>query len=296
MLCARPFMQGMTEFGCGQCMPCRMNRRRLWTARLMLEAQRHEHSAFITLTYDKDHLPEGATLVPRDVQLFLKLIRKWYGKVRYYVVGEYGERNGRPHYHMALFGFLDTEMVLDTTPKSKDIVLKGLLKDYWPHGQVHFGTLTADSASYIVSYVVKRMTKCDDPRLNGRHPEFCRMSLKPGIGAERADDMSKAIRDCIDLSSGEIYGLSSGDVPAQFVCDGKRYPLGRYLRQRLRKGVGIPVTEPIICGELRSYARYVDLSGAGKRGWKVREDRRVQSELQAKGLYERSLSKKGIGL
>lgn len=293
MLCSRPFMNGMSEFGCGQCMPCRMNRRRLWTARLMLEAQRHEHSCFLTLTYDSVHLPAGGTLVLRDVQLFLKLLRKWYGKpLRYYVVGEYGDRTMRPHYHMALFGFHDIDMVLDR----HSVVVKGLLKDHWLHGNIHFGTLTPDSAGYIVSYVVKRMTKADDPRLGGRFPEFCRMSLKPGIGAARADDMAVAIRDGVDTVTGEFYGFVDGDVPSQFIFDGKRYPLGRYLRQRLRKSFGVAVTEPVFVGELRNYRRYVDLSSAGKRGWKVREDRRMQSAADAHGKYERSLSKKGIGL
>lgn len=293
MLCSRPFVQGMTEFGCGQCMPCRMNRRRLWTARLMLEAQKHEHSCFLTLTYSNENLPKDLSVNKRDPQLFLKLVRKWYGKpLRYYLVGEYGDRTGRPHYHMALFGFHEEKMVLDRD----GMISEGLIKDCWPHGHVHFGTLTPDSAGYVVSYVVKRMTKADDPRLGGRFPEFCTMSLKPGIGATRADDMASAIRAGVDTVTGEYYGFVEGDVPAQFVFDGKRYPLGRYLRQRLRKSFGIAVTEPLIVGELRSYRRYVDLSGAGKRGWKVREDRRVQSELQAKGVFERSQSKKGIGL
>lgn len=292
MLCSSPFMQGMSEFGCNQCMPCRMNRRRLWTGRLMLEAQRHEHSCFLTLTYDKLHLPEGGNLVKRDIQLFLKRIRFVGCKVRYYVVGEYGDRTLRPHYHMALFGFHDPLMELD----HKRVVVKGILKDEWIHGNVHFGTLTPDSAGYIVSYVVKRMTKSDDVRLDGRSPEFATMSLRPGIGATRVDEFAEPIMKGVDSVTGECYGLPDGDVPGVFRCDGRIYSLGRYLRRRLRLAVGLPEAEPLICGELRNYKRYVDLSAAGKRGWKVREDRRLMSDLKAKGLHERSSSKKGIGL
>lgn len=292
MLCSRPFTQGLEEFGCGQCMPCRLNRRRLWTARLMLEAQKHEHSCFLTLTYDDDHLPVGGTLVKRDVQLFLKRIRRAGFNVRYYVVGEYGDRSKRPHYHMALFGFYDVLTVLDR----RSIVVSGVLKDSWPHGHVHFGTLTPDSAGYIVSYVVKRMTNVTDVRLRGLLPEFATMSLRPGIGATRVDDFAGPIVRGVDTVTGEFYALPDGDIPGTFRYDGSTYPLGRYLRRRLRLAVGMRVEEPIICGQLRNYKRFVDLSAAGKNGYKVREARRLQSDWNAKGRIERFSSKKGIGL
>lgn len=283
MKCSRPFVQGMAEFGCGQCMPCRMNRRRLWTARIMLESRKHAFSFFVTLTYKE--MPSNESVSPRHLQLFLKRFRKLCGacKVRFYGVGEYGDRRGRPHYHLALFGLPSGEV---------DEVYK-LVNAAWGFGGVHVGTLTAASAGYVASYATKGWTKADVSGLKGRHPEFTRMSLRPGIGATAVDDMSQVLLRGIDVATGEMYGFPDGDVPSVFVFNGSRFPLGRYLRARLRVGAGMPREEPLICGELRNYRRYVDLSAHGRSGWKVREDRRLQSEWIAKGRIERSSTKKG---
>ena len=58
MLCSNPYMKDGVSFGCGQCKGCRVNKRRQWTHRILLESMCHESSAFVTLTYDNDHLPK----------------------------------------------------------------------------------------------------------------------------------------------------------------------------------------------------------------------------------------------
>ncbi len=75
----------------------------------------------MTLTYDDEHLPindyvdsDGVihgkpTLRKRDVQLFLKRLRKNYkydNHIKYFCCGEYGGKTFRPHYHLIIFGFL----------------------------------------------------------------------------------------------------------------------------------------------------------------------------------------------
>lgn len=60
---------------------------------------------------------------------------------------------------------------------------------------VHCGTLTPESATYVAGYVTKKLTKPGDPKLGGRHPEFARMSLRPGIGAGAMYDIGKAIQE-----------------------------------------------------------------------------------------------------
>ena len=76
---------------CGRCMPCRINKTQAWVLRLEFEKSNCEKSAFVTLTYDDEHLPKDCSLNKRDVQLFFKRMRKAGLQFRYYCVGEYGE-------------------------------------------------------------------------------------------------------------------------------------------------------------------------------------------------------------
>ena len=91
---------------CGKCAPCRLARVQEWQTRLAFELKSWKFSAFITLTYDNEHLPLNKSLVKSDLQKFFKRLRKriYPRKVKYFAVGEYGEENKRPHYHIILFG------------------------------------------------------------------------------------------------------------------------------------------------------------------------------------------------
>ena len=94
------------EVPCGQCIGCRLERSRQWAVRCIHEAQLHKDNCFITLTYNDEHLPSPPSLSVRDFQLFMKRLRKRFGKgIRFFHCGEYGEKYGRPHYHACLFGF-----------------------------------------------------------------------------------------------------------------------------------------------------------------------------------------------
>lgn len=226
VLCADPFRSPSGVFGCGQCMPCRINRRRMWTARIVLEAGLHEYNCFATLTLrDRSHFflkVRPRELNPYHLRVFLKELRRLRAPhlVRYYGVGEYGDINWRPHYHLALFGV--------------GMMEQPIIERAWPHGHVHVGELTTDSAHYIAGYVTKKMTAPDDPRLRGLHPEFCRMSLKPGIGRNQAKVLAKSL-----MQEGASHALvQTGDVPHEVRVDGKKYPLGRYIRRELRDEVG----------------------------------------------------------
>ena len=88
---------------CGQCVGCRLERSRVWAARCVHEAQMHESNCFITLTY----MDNPVSLDYRDFQLFMKRLRSKSGKrVRFFMCGEYGENNSRPHFHAILFGYI----------------------------------------------------------------------------------------------------------------------------------------------------------------------------------------------
>lgn len=237
MLCKNPYVKGVLPFGCGQCGPCRYNRRRLWTHRIMLEGLCHEKNSFVTLTYDDENLPSGNNLNPEHTRLWLMSLRKALGaqKIRYYLVGEYGhegKRGWNPHYHLALFNY---QHCWDYDPHRKNQCWCDpckLLHNTWGMGRIDNGRLEPESASYIAGYVTKKMTNKNDPRLEGHTPEFARMSLKPGIAANAMDTVFESL----------IGYLPDGDVPSQLTHGKRNLPLGRYLRSQLRKRFGFDET------------------------------------------------------
>lgn len=187
-------------------------------------------SCFFTLTYAPKWLPPGGNLVPEDLKAFrLRLRYLLGGGFRYYFVGEYGERSFRPHYHGVLFGVMPT---LDQLESAWSV--KGELR-----GGVHLGVFTVDAATYVAGYVTKKWTKADHPDLFGRHPEFSRMSRRPGIGARGL----QGVVDWLRSSDGEAYLQRERDVPIVVRFNGKIFPLGRYLVERLRLVMGIDVAD-----------------------------------------------------
>lgn len=233
MLCKNPYVAMGRAYGCGQCMPCRLNKRRLWTHRLMLEAAQYEDNAFVTLTYADENLPVDGNLVPADVQKWLKRVRKGIEphRIRFFVVGEYGETSFRPHYHAALFNYPGCYYGVSeySSRKLRCCAACDYLSDTWGKGNVLVGRLEERSAAYLCGYVTKKMTNWDDPRLEGRHPEFTRMSLKPGIGGDFVHDIADPLLH---------YDLVKDDVPTELQHGRSKKPLGRYLTGRLREVTG----------------------------------------------------------
>lgn len=197
------------------------------------------HTSFVTLTYDKDNVDPNGSLVPRDLQLFLKRLRRNSGEsIRYFAVGEYGDLTWRPHYHLAMFGVgAQHEEVISTS---------------WGRGIVDVANLEFKSAQYIAGYVTKKLTDKDHYALEGRYPEFARMSLRPGIGASAIDTIAEALR----TPQGRAYVEQTGDVPNMLKHGTVSYPIGPYLRAKLRLALDRSATEP----EALAYARTVEMS------------------------------------
>lgn len=182
---------------CGQCVGCRLDRSRQWALRCVHEAKLYEHNCFITLTYDDDHLPKDGSLSHRDFQLFFKRLRKQFpnNNIRYYMCGEYGELNGRPHFHAILFNHTFTDLFLHSkSPSGSHLFRSPTLERLWPFGFASIGAVTFESAAYVSRYVMKKVTgsladshyERIDPstgEIIWLKPEYNRMSLKPGIGA-----------------------------------------------------------------------------------------------------------------
>lgn len=239
MLCKRPFMGGAVPFGCGQCLPCRVNRRRQWMWRQFLESLCHEENCFITLTYSDEFLPAGGNLskdvVPRTIRAIRKAIAPQ--RVRYFYVGEYGDETYRPHYHVSMFGMSGYSVYEVLSGTGGTIGVRGdtIIQQCWPYGFVKVDEFNELTAQYVAGYVVKKLTSYGDPRLSGRVPEFARMSRRPGLGSAAMELIAKTL---VESGHGMALIEDSGDVPHELRIGRRRIPLGRYLLRKLREAVG----------------------------------------------------------
>lgn len=164
---------------CGTCILCRTEQARQQAIRISHEAQMHERSAFVTMTYNDEHLPLHNSLSGegdrddypypwqpekdrRHLSDFWKRVRfylweKHRLRLRYYAVGEYGDRSHRPHYHACIFGhdFLDGAIEIQAPPRR--LWTSPLLTELWGKGNVAIGALSFETARYTASYVQKKL-------------------------------------------------------------------------------------------------------------------------------------------
>lgn len=225
---------GPLPFPCGHCLSCLVNARRVWTARLILEARCHEHSFFSTLTYEVE--PNGRTVVKSHLSRTLHRLRdraRQEGRsVRFFGCGEYGENGGRPHYHVIVFGL---------PPGAEELLSRSWASGFGDDGTnakpgfVHHGSFSPDAAAYVCGYVVKKLTNAASPRvqgvLGGRAPEFALMSRNPGIGKLGVQHFI----DALETREGSYYLATHRDVPTQFAVGSRMFPLARLLRHHLRE-------------------------------------------------------------
>ncbi|AZL82710.1 replication initiator protein [Apis mellifera associated microvirus 37] len=242
MLCEKPrkFATAAGLLPCGVCRPCRLNRRRDWVTRLSLESKAHDENLWITLTYQNQFLPidrqrkdglrfgseEYPTLWRPDYQNFFKRLRN-YGlpsDFKYFLVGEYGTKFHRPHYHACLFGighdYRDKVLEAWSVPSSS-----GRL----PIGHVYFGDVEPHSIQYTAGYTVKKMTSFSHQDLHGRYPEFPAPSK--GLSLDSVDLIIRAMDD-----------LQLNDIPSLITVNDRKVPVPRYLKRKVREKLGITHT------------------------------------------------------
>jgi len=188
------------ELSCQQCIECRLERSRQWAVRCVQEASLHVNNCFITLTYARDPV----TLIYDDFQKFMKRLRKRFACFdvelghwvpRFFAGGEYGEQLGRPHFHACLFGVdFPDKVFLRRSESGFDLFRSPVLEALWPSGFSTVGNFSFESAAYVARYVMAkvngdqaeawyRVVDPDTGEVIDRVPEFCHMSLRPGIGA-----------------------------------------------------------------------------------------------------------------
>ncbi len=183
------------ELPCYNCTGCRLQRSQQWAARCYHESQLHDENAFITLTYDDEHLPYGGTLVLKHFQDFMKRLRSKFpdAKIIFYHCGEYGDDFGRPHYHACLFGFDFKDKELYKQDEGFSLYTSEVLTKLWGKGLCTTGEVTLKSAGYVARYIMKKVNGelADDHyetlvpetgEIIQRKPEYTTMSLKPAVG------------------------------------------------------------------------------------------------------------------
>jgi hypothetical protein len=201
MPCSAPFV-ARTETGralvpCGQCRPCLLRRKQAWVGRNILEFRDSGVGRFLTLTYRNDCLPE--LLDYSHIQDFKKRYIYHNGPMRFFCVGEYGGRSGRPHWHILIYGHKQ--------------VYRGLIppsESCWEFGGVLDGFVSAESIGYCSGYVMK-------PAPVGKS-NVVRMSLRPSIGMSQLERLGAEF--ALAMSGRPVLIL-----PSSYTVFGRRYPL-----------------------------------------------------------------------
>lgn len=204
--------------GCKQCTWCRLSRSREVAARIMHEVKHHRESWFFTLTYDDEHLPMsccGPTLDRARITKMRKQVdqdsnRGYFGKFKFFLVGEYGDETKRPHYHGVAFvddpwQVIQVENSRSGAPQYSCWELTRL----WPEGRHRISTVNFEFAAYCARYALKKQTGKMARHYGGRTPEFS--SWCHGMGREH-----------FDRFRGDMYPSDQCLISR---ADGKRVPI-----------------------------------------------------------------------
>lgn len=196
---------------CGKCAFCLMNKRSQWMFRIYYEMRTQDQPGwFLTLTYNEKHVRRTSdgrlSLRFRDVQLFLKKLRKAKHYAKYICVGEYGSKTHRPHYHMLLW--------TDCVPER--------LEKFWTSGKgeslghIHIGRISMQSAMYALKYIIQPKQKEE----NGLEKTRAQFSKGLGIGY-----LTSAVYDyhTFDYERPEFIAM----------VDGRKCALPRYYRYKI---------------------------------------------------------------
>jgi len=216
---------------CGQCMSCRISHQRQWATRMVHEAHMHSESCFLTLTIDDEHRSPTRSVDQRDMQLFIKKLRKHLHplKIRLFYCSEYGETTGREHYHAIIFGYMPKDRIKYKTTKEDNILYTSeTLTNLWGKGYVTIGEFNSTTADYCAKYVTKAYIGADKENAynwvdeNGeviqRTPPFQRSSNRPGLGSKFYEKYKQ-----------DLYG---GDFA---LIDGKQRPVPKAYDRKFRK-------------------------------------------------------------
>lgn len=136
---------------------------------------------FVTLTYNEDEVPRICpacpgvildnkvshdyglkTLYKKDVQDFMKRLRNKVRRrlgikyqIRYDMVGEYGGKYGRPHYHLIIFGWFPKDARVIKNKGRYNEYMSDFITECWNKGRCTIGKVNNYVATYITKYIEK---------------------------------------------------------------------------------------------------------------------------------------------
>lgn len=183
------------SLACGKCDSCIIRKRKDMTVRISHEVACHDECCFVTLTYNDDNIPvshpdhgrkvleltrgdstrgdDGLyTLVPSDVQKFIKRLRRHLEYVpknhtltrdhvekpiRYFLVGEYGSKTHRPHYHILIFGWRPSDQYVLQAHDNYTINRSPQIEKLWKFGFSTVADVNFGVARYCARYVTKKL-------------------------------------------------------------------------------------------------------------------------------------------
>lgn len=194
---------------CGKCQECKLERGRNWTYKIFLEALDYTDKIFITLTYANEK--KGQQLNKRDLQLFIKRLRKYLGnqEIKYFAAGEYGEKKGRAHYHIILLGWTPNDLKLrKKSKKGNQMYSSETLQKLWGHGLCTIQRFDYKEVNYLTLYLDhnnENLLKYNRKALYRKNKLIEELKIKHGI-LFRNDNNSKPykIRNVKDLSKEQL--------------------------------------------------------------------------------------------
>lgn len=209
----------VTTVPCGECGFCLKEKADAWYFRLKKELEVSKSAFFVTLTYSDENVPMykgNQTLRRSDLKLFNKRLRtynfrspwyegKWGWKLKYYSVGEYGSKSGRPHYHMIVFNMKPS--------------LKSKLDKVWNLGFVHVGTVTNKSIRYVVDYVITKKMENENGKIRDKEFAF----ISKGIGEAH-------------IEGARVYHKNSGNYFS--ILEGNTFRTPRYYGDKIYNKIG----------------------------------------------------------
>lgn len=198
---------------CGRCMRCKATNSASWLFRLQQEVNVNSYPWYVTFTYNDNHLPkiwtndgnEVMTLDYEDIKKYFKRLRKntKLDNIRYFCVGEYGSKRGRPHYHAIIFN----------VPNMQDIV------DNWnAKGFVYvepFNPMLGGGA-YLTKYLCK-----DVSDFNKKEIVKPKLLVSKGFGKQY---ITEAVKN---------WHLENPYQNSYVVANGQKVPMPRYLKDKI---------------------------------------------------------------